>query len=76
MSRTTITATLEPHAKRPIRAFLADKAIAGTNVERAFWDALYHFGPRVTAHEEAQRIANALENSSERVERVIEGWRP
>lgn len=75
MNRTQQLAALQPHLKRPIRAFLADKAVANRDPERAFWAALYN-NVRCTCHSEAKRIAEALEISTERVERVLEGWRP
>jgi len=75
MNRTQILEALAAHARRPIRTFLSDKAVANTEAERAFWAMIYH-NVHCTDHGEAARIAAALEVSTERVERVLEGWRP
>jgi hypothetical protein len=75
MNRTKILEALRPHARRPIRTFLADKSVATTEAERAFWAAIYA-NIRCTDHGEAVRIAAALQQSHEHVERVLEGWRP
>lgn len=78
MNRQALIAILAPHAKRPIRAFLADREIAGTPTEAAFWDAVYINCPAATPvdHAEAVRVAQAMESSSLRVATQLEGWRP
>lgn len=63
-----IAAALAPHAKRPIRAFLARPGDA----EPAFWDAVYANTPSI-GHAEAVAIAAAYEASDARVSTIIEG---
>jgi hypothetical protein len=75
MNRNAQVEALRPHLRRPIRAFLADPSISDTPAHEAFWTAIW--GNHVTVdHTDACTVATKLETSTERVERVLEGWRP
>lgn len=61
---------LEPHAARPIRAFLRDPGDA----EGAFWTLVY--GRTVVTHATAIAVAAELEASGRKVGDLLGGWRP
>ena len=75
MTREEIAEVLGRHIDRPIRAFLADPKIRGTELEDAFWCAVHADTPVVT-HDQALAIVAELEVSPERVAAVLDGWRP
>lgn len=70
MDRNTALAALEPHAKRPIRAFLADPKVAGSETETAFWD-LYYAGCRTVEHEHARLAEREMTGSGLPVSSVM-----
>lgn len=73
MSPEQIAKALEPHAKRPIRAFLARPIDPAS--QKAFWDTIFDQRPQVD-HQTACRVADELEASQRPVRDVLEGWRP
>lgn len=63
---------LAPHMNRPIRAFLSDKRVAGTETENAFWLCVYANTNRV-CHGDVTRIEATLEGSAKNVSTVLDG---
>jgi len=77
MDRKAVEAALEPHAKRPIRAFLADPKVAGTPTEAAFWFAYYDGVCCPVLHEHARLAEREMTASAHPVATVLEkGGRP
>ena len=70
-----IAEVLGRHMDRPIRAFLADPKVRGTELEDAFWCAV-HTDTLLVTHEQALAVVAELEASPERVAAVLDGWRP